>query len=92
MEQIEARLLCGDAVVVADAEVWLDVGRASSGLKEWHCFVSLPSPDVLHVGDQLRLETSDGRSGELFVSLFRAEGGQFVYTLQGTGPLHEPLT
>jgi hypothetical protein len=91
MEEVEGSIFDGETVVVAGTTVLLDTLDAvagSAGGTGWHAHVALPLGVVLEPGEQMRLETADGRSGP--VTLLDApttEGDRVLYVLTGSGPL-----
>jgi hypothetical protein len=91
MEEVEGSIFDGETVVVAGATVLLDVLDAASGSSDgtgWHAHVALPLGVVIEPGEQMRLETADGRSGP--VALLDAptiEGDRVLHVLTGLGPL-----
>lgn len=91
MEEVEGSIFDGDTVVVAGTTVLLDVLDAVAGSTDgtgWHAHVALPLNVVLEPGQQMRLETADGRSGP--VALLDApttEGDRVLHVLTGLGPL-----
>jgi hypothetical protein len=91
MAEFEGSIFDGDTVVVARATFLLDVLDAVSGSTDgagWHAHVALPLGMVLQPGEQMRLETADGRSGP--VALLDAptiEGDRMLYVFTGLGPL-----
>ena len=91
MEEVEGSIFDGDTIVVAGTTVLLDVLDAVSGSTDgagWHAHMALPLGMVLEPGEQMRLETADGRSGP--VALLDAptiEGDRVLHVLTGLGPL-----
>jgi hypothetical protein len=91
MEEVEGWIFDGGAVVVVGTTVLLDVLDSVAGSTDgtgWHAHVALPLGAVLEPGEQMRLETADGRSGP--VALLDApttEGDRVLYVLTGLGPL-----
>ena len=91
MEEVEGSIFDGDTVVMAGTTVLLDVVDAVAGSTDgsgWHAHVALPLGMVLEPGQQMRLETTDGRSGA--VALLDAptiEGDRVLHVLTGLGPL-----
>jgi hypothetical protein len=90
MEEVEGSIFAGD-VVVADTTVLLEVTDAGAGSTDgtgWRAHVALPLGLVMELGQQMRLETVDGRSGP--VALLDApttEGDRVTYVLTGLAPL-----
>jgi hypothetical protein len=89
LEKVVVALQDGTAMLVSDADAYLEV---KSPAHEWRVLVSLESDVGLRVGMQLRLATSDGRTGDAVVSSSRAEGDRSVYALEGIGSLPQSPT
>jgi hypothetical protein len=91
MEEVEATIFDGDTVVVSGVSVLLDVLDAPVGSTDgsgWHAHVALPLSMVLEPGEQMRIETTDGRSGAVAIlDPPSTEGDRAVYVFTGTGPL-----
>jgi hypothetical protein len=91
MEEVEGSIYDGETVVVTGTTVLLDVVDVATGSTDgtgWHAHVALPLGMVLEPGEQMRLETADGRSGS--VALLDApttEGDRVLYVLTGLSPL-----
>ena len=91
MEEVEGSIFDSDTVVIAGTTVLFDVLDAVVGSTDgtvWHAHVALPLGMVLEPGQQMRLETADGRSGP--VALLDAptiEGDRVLHVLTGLGPL-----
>lgn len=91
MAEVEGSIFDGDTVVVADTTVLLDVLDAVSGSTDcagWHAHVALPLGMVIEPGEQMRLETADGRSGPVaLLDAPKVEGDRVLYEFTGLGPL-----
>ena len=91
MEEIEGSIFDGEAVVVAGTTVLLDVLDAVAGSGDgtgWHAHVALPLGMVLEPGEQMRLETADGRSGPVaLLDAPQTEGDRVLHMLTGLAPL-----
>jgi hypothetical protein len=91
MEEVEGSIFDGDTVVVAGTTVLLDVLDADSDSTEgtgWHAHVALPLGMVLQPGQQMRLETADGRSGPVeLLDTPTIEGDRVLHVFTGLGPL-----
>jgi hypothetical protein len=91
MEEVEGSIFDGDTVVVMGTTVILDGADAVAGSTDgtgWHAHVALPLGMVLEPGEQMRLETADGRSGPVaLLASPTIEGDRVLYVLAGLGPL-----
>jgi len=91
MEEVEATLFDGDTVVVSGVSFLLDFADAPGGSPDapgWHAHVALPLSVTIEPGEQMRIETTDGRSGP--VVLFgppTIEGDRVLHQFTGVGPL-----
>ena len=91
MEEVEGSIFDGETVVVEGTTVLLDVLDAAADPADatgWHAHVALPLGFVLEPGEQMRLETADGRSGPVAIlDAPTTEGDRVLYVLTGLGPL-----
>ena len=91
MEEVAGSIFDGNTVVVAGTTVILDVLDAAAGSTDgtgWHAHVALPLSVVLEPGQQMRLETADGRSGPVaLLDAPTSEGDRVLHVLTGLGPL-----
>lgn len=91
MEEVEGTIFDGDKVVVSDTTVLLDALDAPTGYAEapgWHAHVALPLGMVILPGEEMRLETADGRSGPMAVLADPiVEGDRVLHVFTGLGPL-----
>jgi hypothetical protein len=91
MEEVEGSIFEGDTIVVEGTTVLLDGLMAESGSTAsdgWHAHVALPLGMVLQPGQQMRLETADGRSGPVeLIDAPTIEGDRVLHVLTGLGPL-----
>jgi hypothetical protein len=91
MEEVEGSIFDGDTVVVAGTTVLLDLVDAVASSTDgtgWHAHVALPLGMVLEPGQQMRLETADGRSGAVaLLDTPTIEGDRVLHVLTGLGPL-----
>ena len=91
MEEVEATIFDGDRVIVSGIAVLLDFTDAPGGSPDapgWHAHAQLPLGMVLEPGEEMRIETTDGRSGP--VAIFgppTIEGDIALHVLTGIGPL-----
>ncbi len=91
MEEVQATLSDGAETLVSDFPALLDFGDAPGGSPDsagWHAHATLPLGVILEPGEQMRIETADGRSGP--VVMFDGptfEGDQALYVFTGIGPL-----
>jgi len=91
MEEVEGTIFDGDRVVVPGTTVLLDIIDAPAGANEdarWHAHVALPLGMLIEPGVQMRLETTDGRSGLMTVlGSPTVEGDRVLHVFTGLGPL-----
>lgn len=88
MQEVEATIYDGDRVVLPGTSLLLDVPAGSSDEAGWHAHASLPLNVVIEPGEQLRIETADGRSGPVELCDDPVmEGDRVLYVFKGTGPL-----
>jgi hypothetical protein len=87
MEEVDATILDGDTVLISGVAVLLDMPDAPEG-SAWHAHAALPVGLLLESHEQMRLETTDGRSG--VIEIFETptiEGDRILYVFEGIGPL-----
>jgi hypothetical protein len=61
--------------------------RSSDG-SGWHAHAALPLGLVLEPGEQMRIETTDGRSGRVAIlDTATIEGDRVLHVFTGIGPL-----
>jgi hypothetical protein len=91
MEEVEGTIFDGDRVVVSGTTVLLDVVDVPAGSSEdvgWHAHVALPLGMLIEPGVQMRLETTDGRSGLMTVlGSSTIEGDRVLHVFTGLEPL-----
>lgn len=91
MEQVEATIFDGDTVIVSGVSALLDVmdtPEASLDAPGWHAHMALPLGMVIQPGEQMRIETADGRSGPVvLVGPPTIEGDRVLHVFTGVGPL-----
>ncbi len=91
MDEVEGTIFEGDRAIVSDAVLLLDVLHTPEGSTEapgWHAHVALPLSTVLEPGVQMRLETTDGRSGLMSITGPPiVEGDRVLHVFTGIGPL-----
>jgi hypothetical protein len=91
MEEVEGSIFDGDTIVVEGTTVLLDDVDASAGATGgigWHAHIALPLGMVLQPGQQMRLETADGRSAPVeILDSPTIEGDRVLHVLTGLGPL-----
>lgn len=91
MEEVEATIFNGDVEVATGVTALLDVLDSVDGTTQgtgWHAHVALPLNDVVQPGQTMRLETADGRSGEVeMLELPTLEGDRALHVFTGVGPL-----
>jgi hypothetical protein len=91
MEEVEGTIFDGDTAVVSGTTVLLDVLDAPMGSTDdpgWHAHVALPLGMLIEPGVQMRLETTDGRSGWMSIlAPPTVEGDRVLHVFTGTGPL-----
>jgi hypothetical protein len=91
MEEVEATLFDGETVVVSGITVLLDFTDAPGGSPDapgWHAHAALPLGLTIEPGEQMRIETTDGRSGP--VAIFgppTIEGDRALHVFTGIAPL-----
>jgi len=70
LEEVEATIFDGDTALMSSIPVLfdvLDVPAGSSDGSGWHAHAALPLGLVLEPGEQMRVETADGRSGRVAI-------------------------
>lgn len=91
MEEVEGTIFDGDDVVVSGTSVLLDFLDAPAGSIDapgWHAHVALPLGMLIEPAEQMRLQTTDGRSGLMSVlGSPTVEGDRVLHTFTGIGPL-----
>ncbi len=91
MDEVEGTIFDGERAVVSDTLLLLDVLDAPEGSTDapgWHAHVALPLSTVLEPGVQMRLETTDGRSGLMSIlGPPTVEGDRVLHVFTGIGPL-----
>ena len=91
MEEVEASLYDGDAVLISGVSVLLDAGETKSGLtdgKGWHAHASLPLSLVIEPVEELRLVLADGREACVEeTEPSTVEGDRILHVFTGCGPL-----
>jgi hypothetical protein len=91
MEEVEATIFDGDKVLVSGIAVLLDELDVTAGLSDgsgWHAHAALPLGQVLEPVKQMRIETADGRSGEVAIlDPPTIEGDRVLHVFTGVGPL-----
>lgn len=91
MEEVEATIFDGDTVVVSGAAVLLDVLDAAAGSLDapgWHAHAALPLGVVVEPCEEMRIETTDGRSGRVAIlGPPTIEGDRVLHVFTGIGPL-----
>jgi hypothetical protein len=91
MEEVEGTIFDGDRAVVSGTTVLLDVLDVPTGSADgagWHAHVALPLGMVIEPGVQMRLETTDGRSGLMSIlGPPTVEGDRVLHVFTGIGPL-----
>ena len=91
MEEVEATIFDGDTVLMSSILVLLDVldvPAESSDGSGWHAHAALPLGLVLEPGEQMRIETTDGRSGRVAIlDPPTIEGDRVLHVFIGIGPL-----
>jgi len=89
MEEVEGTIFDGDRVVVPGTTVLLDVVAVPAPEDAgWHAHVALPLGMLIEPGVQMRLETTDGRSGLMTVlGSPTVEGDRVLHVFTGLGPL-----
>lgn len=91
MQEVEVTILDGDTVIVSDVSVFVDTVDLGVGEPDgsgWHAHAMLSLGVVLHAGEQLRLQTADGKSADVVVvGSPTIEGGEALYVFTGVGPL-----
>jgi len=91
MEELEGSIFDGKTIVLSGTTVLLDVLDALAGSADgtgWHAHAALPLGVVVEPGQQMRLETADGRSGPVaLLDVPKTEGDRVLHVLTGLGPL-----
>jgi hypothetical protein len=91
MEEVEATLFDGDTVILSGITVLLDFADAPGGSPEapgWHAHAALPLGVIVEPGEQMRIETADGRSGPVAIlGSPTIEGDRALHVFAGIGPL-----
>jgi hypothetical protein len=89
MEEVEGTIFDGDRVVVRGTTVLLDIVDVPAAEDAgWHAHVALPLGMLIEPGVQMRLETTDGRSGLMTVlGSPTVEGDRVLHVFTGLGPL-----
>ena len=94
MQELEVTIMDGDTVVVSGVDVDIDSLEGPAGSPEgsgWHAHALLSLSVVLAPGQQLQLQTPDGRVAPVVVEGPPAiEGGEALYLLKGLAPLERP--
>jgi hypothetical protein len=87
MEEVDATILDGDTVLISGVAVLLDMPDTPED-SSWHAHAALPVGLLLEPHEQMRLQTTDGRSG--VIEIFETptvEGDRILYVFEGIGPL-----
>jgi len=91
MGQVEATIFDGDTVMVSSVPILLDVLDVPAGSPDgsgWHAHAALPLGSVLEPREQMRIETTDCRSGSVAIlDPPTIEGDRILYVFTGSGPL-----
>ena len=91
MEEVEATIFDGDTVLMSSITVLLDVPDVPAGSSDgsgWYAHAALPLGLVLEPGEQMRIETADGRSGRVAIlDPPTVEGDRVLHVFTGIGPL-----
>jgi len=91
MEEVEATLFDGETVIVPGIAVLLDFADAPGGSPDspgWHAHAALPLGMTIEPGEQMRIETTDGRSGPVAIlGPPTIEGDRALHVFIGLGPL-----
>jgi len=86
-EKVLASISNGSTVLVENVEVWLEVSQ-TRGLQDWRGSFQLPLGQRLDAGGTFRLETIDGRAGNIMLPSVSFGGGPSTrVTFEGAGPL-----
>ena len=91
MEEAEATIFDGDVVIASSITILLDVPDVLAGSSDgsgWQAHAALPLGLVLEPGEQMRIETTDGRSGRVVIlDPPTVEGDRVLHVFTGIGPL-----